>query len=67
MCPDHNLSDHSMLSWQYQLDEIACGDVVQNDAHLVTVRKHDASQVPANFMDDITLDVKINNNIYVLP
>ena len=60
--PDHNLSDHSMLSWQYKLDDITCGDVVQNDAYLVTICKHDVSRVPANFVDGITLDVNIYNH-----
>ena len=34
--PDHNLSDHSVLSWQYKIDDITCGDDVQNDANSVT-------------------------------
>ena len=59
--PDHNLSDHPMLSWQYKIDDITCRDDVQNDANLVTIRKHDVSQVTTNFMDGITLDMNINN------
>ena len=50
-----------MLSWQYKIDDITCGDDLQNDAHLVTIRKHDVSQVPTNFMGGITIDVNINN------
>ena len=58
--PDHNISDHSVLKWQYELDSVTEHNIVSVAAK-VTIRKIDESQIPDNFMGNVTLQRDINN------
>ena len=57
--PDHNISDHSVLTWQYNVDEVSSGtvEVVERDTQVTVIRKYDVSQVPADFMCDSVLEM----------
>ena len=58
--PDHNISDHSVLKWQYEIDSVTEYNTVSVAAK-VTIRKIDVSQIPDNFMGNVTLQRDINN------
>ena len=58
--PDHNISDHSVLKWQYEIDSVTEHNTVSVAAK-VTIRKIDVSQIPDNFMGNVTLQRDINN------
>ena len=58
--PDHNISDHLVLKWQYELDNVTEHITVSETAK-ATIRKIDVSQIPDNFMGNITLQRDINN------
>ena len=67
--PDHNISDHSVLTWQYNVDEVSSDtvEVVERDTQVTVIRKYDVSQVPADFMCDSVLEMDataILANIY---
>ena len=60
--PDHNISDHSVLTWQYNVDDLSSGNVHvgESDAQVTVIRKYDVSLVPADFMCDSVLEMDIN-------
>ena len=58
--PDHNISDHSVLKWQYEIDSVTEHNTVSVAAK-VTIRKIDVSQIPDNLMGNVTLQRDINN------
>ena len=61
--PDHNISDHSVLKWQYELDnvtEVTEHNTISETAKTI-IRKIDVSQIPDNFMGNVTLQRDINN------
>ena len=58
--PDHNISDHSVLKWQYELDNATEHNTVSETAKTI-IRKIDVSQIPDNFMGNVTLQRDINN------
>ena len=57
--PDHNISDHSVLTWQYNVDDLSSGNVHvgESDAQVTVIRKYDVSQVPANFLCDSVMEM----------
>ena len=59
--PDHNISDHSVLTWQYNVDDLSSGNVHvgESDTLVTVIRKYDVSQVPANFMCDSVIEMDI--------
>ena len=58
--PDHNISDHSVLKWQYELDNVT-EQITVSEAAKTIIRKIDVSQIPDNFMGNVTLQRDINN------
>ena len=59
--PDHNISDHSVLTWQYNVDDLSSSNVHvgESDTQVTVIRKYDVSQVPANFMCDSVIEMDI--------
>ena len=55
--PDHNISDHSVLKWQYELDNVTEHNTVSEAAKV----KIDVSQIPDSFMENATLQRDIDN------
>ena len=60
--PDHNISDHSVHKWQYELYSVTEHNTVSVAAR-VTIRKIDVSQIPDKFMGNVTLQRDINNTL----
>ena len=58
--PDHKISDNSVLEWQYELDSVTDHNTVSVAAK-VTIWKIDVSEIPDNFMGNVTLQRDVNN------
>ncbi len=50
--PDHNISDHSLVSWTMQIDMHNPNMIDNSELLPLHITKHDVSEVPADFMSD---------------
>ena len=58
MCPDHNISDHSVLGWQYQVTATTDSNMNHSGVSVV-VHKYDVSDIPQDFMANVEIQLNI--------
>ena len=58
--PDHNISDHSVLAWQYQVNATTDSNV-NHPGVSVVVHKYDVSDIPQDFMANVEIELNITD------
>ena len=58
--PNHNISDHSVLTWQYQVNATTDSNVNHSGVSVV-VHKYDVSDIPQDFMTNVEIQLNITD------